>query len=324
MLVIEFKKGQGLGNQLWTYAALRSIAFHKKLNYSVTNFENFKGKDFIKIEERDTDQEINNINFKHFNEKYFYDNDLNCFVYGYDKDFKNIEENTKLEGVFQSDKYLIPDKEIINNFFRIDLKNYKQRIDFEKTCILNIRGGEYKMHRNLILPKKYWLDAIKNIKYKFDNLDFKIITDDNDYASRLFPNYEIIKGDIESDFLNLYFSKYLILSNSSFSYFPINLGVKPKYTIAPLHWARFNNKFDRWVSFSNFNNEWNWQNKKGLIVDKDEVRLSVEKSEVFYNSLNVLTSRSYFKKFSVKDLFPRCFKNKIKKILSKIFPLLIG
>ena len=101
MLVIEFKKGQGLGNQLWNYAALRSIALQKKLNYCVTNFKNFKGKDFIKIKKKNKNQKINKINFKFFNEKYFYDNDLNCFVYGYDKDFKNIEKN-KVEGVFQS------------------------------------------------------------------------------------------------------------------------------------------------------------------------------------------------------------------------------
>lgn len=324
MLVIEFKKGQGLGNQLWNYASLRSIARYKKFSYRVMSFDNFKGTDFIKIKERDTDEEINKIDLQLFKEKHYYDNDLKCFVYGYDKDIKNIEDDTKLEGVFQSEKYLFPNKKIINDFFDIDLKNYKQKVNFEKTCILNIRGGEYKMHRELILPKTYWLNAIKNIKERFGNLEFKIITDDNDYASRLFPNYEIIRGGIKSDFINLYFSKYLILSNSSFSYFPINLGTKPKYVLAPFNWARFNNKYKRWVSFSNFTEEWHWQNQEGVILNNDELIISVKESETFYNSLDVLTSSSHFKKFKLRDLLPKGFKNKIKKILGKIFPLLIG
>ena len=31
------------------------------------------------------------------------------------------------------------------------------------TDLLNIRGGE-KRHRELILPKSYWVNAIKNMK----------------------------------------------------------------------------------------------------------------------------------------------------------------
>ena len=97
MLVIEFKKGQGLGNQLWNYASLRSIARYKKFSYRVMSFGNFKGNDFIKIKERDTDKEINKIDLKLFKEKHYYDNDLKCFVYGYDKDIKNIEDDTNLK-----------------------------------------------------------------------------------------------------------------------------------------------------------------------------------------------------------------------------------
>ena len=51
-----------------------------------------------------------------------------------------------------------------------------------------------------------------------EKLTFKIVTDDYKYASKLLPEYEIIEGDIKSDFMHLYFSQYSILSNSSFDF----------------------------------------------------------------------------------------------------------
>ena len=89
---------------------------------------------------------------------------------------------------------------------------------------MNIRGGEYKSHRNLILPKSYWIQAIRNMEKLKKNLTYKIVTDDDKYAASLLPNYPIIKGDIENDFINLYNANYVIVSNSSFSYFPLKLG----------------------------------------------------------------------------------------------------
>ena len=324
MLLIEFKEGQGLGNQLWNYAALRSIAQYKGYTFKVVNYENFKGKNFIKIKKSNSKKNIQRNKYTQFKEKCFYDNDLSCFVYGYDKEVLNVQKNTFLDGVFQSEKYLMPNINVINDFFEINLKNFNPNFDYQKTCILNIRGGEYKMHKELILPKAYWLNGIKNMQEKFSDLEFKIVTDDINYASKLLPHLEILKGNIKNDFINLYFSKYLILSNSSFAYFPTKLGIKPNYVIAPINWSRFDNKYNRWVSHANFYSEWNWQNKEGFILSKEETISSVNKSEEFYNSYNVLTSENYFRKFKINYLLPRKLKNKIKQFLGKIFPLFIG
>ena len=50
-------------------------------------------------------------------------------------------------------------------------------------------------------------------------LIYKIVTDDYKYAQKLFPDIEIIRGDISSDFKILKKAKYLIISNSSFPIF---------------------------------------------------------------------------------------------------------
>ena len=51
MFFIEFQDGQGLGNQLWNYAALRSLSKELNYGYKVFNFNKFKGLDFLEIKE---------------------------------------------------------------------------------------------------------------------------------------------------------------------------------------------------------------------------------------------------------------------------------
>ena len=50
MIIYEFKEGQGLGNQLWCYFSLRSIAKHLDISFFHFNLKLFKGKKFqVKI-----------------------------------------------------------------------------------------------------------------------------------------------------------------------------------------------------------------------------------------------------------------------------------
>jgi len=323
MIALEFKKGQGLGNQLWNYVVLRKIAEKKGLEYKILNINNFKGKNFLEIEFTNTDRKFDIKLFDIYKEKLIFDNELECYVNDFDKNVFKIKKDTLIEGIFQSEEYLKPNIEIINKYIKIK-KNLKKYENFKNTCILNIRGGEYKSHRNLILPKSYWVQAINNMKKFNPNLIFKIITDDYKYASCLLPKYEIIRGDIEKDFINLYNSKYLILSNSSFGYFPSKLGVKPKIVIAPNQWSRFGNKLNRWVSPSNFYKDWLWQNTNGEIIKDNEINSSILNSRKIYSTYNVSTCEQALKRFSLKDIFPKKFKKKVKSLLSNIFPLFIG
>ena len=117
---------------------------------------------------------------------------------------------------------------------------------------------------------------------------------------------------------------YVILSNSSFGYFPVKLGKKPKKVIAPYLWARFGNNKNRWVSPCNYYKDWLWQNSNGHFVSKNEIMNSIKNSKIIYESYNIKTNPKALKKFNFKDLIPRKLKKPIKKFLSKIFPLLIG
>ena len=324
MIYIKFEKGQGLGNQLWNYAVLRSVAKYRSLDYKVLNFENFKGKEFIDIDETNNYQiKIKEENSEVFYEQLFYDKKLETISSDYDKSIMEIEDNVPLKGIFQSEEYLIPNKNIINNFIKIKT-NLNIQMDWEKTCILNLRGGEYKRHKNLILPKSYWINAMNNIKKMSSNLNFKIVTDDEKYAENFLPGIEILRGNIESDFCSIYKAKYVIVSNSSFSYFPINLGDKPEIVIAPLYWARFGNKFNRWSSPSNYYKDWSWQDISGKILNNKEVSETLIDTREEFKKYNLRFKYDYLDSNNKNFYIFNKIKKFIKYLLSIFFPLKYG
>ena len=152
MIYIKFEKGQGLGNQLWNYITLRSIAKYKSYDYAVLDYKYFKGIKFIHIDKSNKnldkskfiEQKINN-----FNETIYYDKELDNFSCDYDNSILEISDNTILKGLFQSEKYILDGKQEINNLIKTKTINKKYlNEDWENLCILNIRGGEYKRHKN--------------------------------------------------------------------------------------------------------------------------------------------------------------------------------
>ena len=328
MIYLEFLDGQGLGNQLWNYVTLRSLSKELGFGYKIINPQKFKGKSFLDISYSDNpienvfktlkNNEINNI----FNEKLFYDYELKTFASDFDKNILKIKPNTIIRGLFQSEKYFFNND--INQFIKLKLFNKDHLSLSNNQCYLNIRGGEYKRFKNLILPKSYWVNAIKNMKNFNNDLKFSIVTDDYNYASKLFPKLEIIEGNISDDFTKIFSAEYLIVSNSSFSYFPISLGNKPKIVIAPSLWSRFGNSKGRWVSPANFYKNWIYQNENGEIISNEISKKIVKDTIQIYSSYNVLTTKESFIKKTLLNYFPLNLKKLIKKLLSKIFPFHIG
>mgnify|MGYP007000441148 len=62
---------------------------------------------------------------KLFREKLYYDNDLNCLCADYDKSILNLNDNSLLEGIFQSERYLIDTNKVLNEFIKINPKKRK-------------------------------------------------------------------------------------------------------------------------------------------------------------------------------------------------------
>ena len=151
-----------------------------------------------------------------------------------------------------------------------------------------------------------------------------IVTDDPDYAHYLFPKLYIISGSIRDCYTALYTCQYAILSNSTFSYFPIKTSFTPKKIVAPFLFARFNSFSNRWASPSNFYQDWNWMNSEGNIVDEKKcVKFRDETIRFYCENFKIKMSHDYFmeKNRTLRSRIPLNFKKYPKLILSKLLPM---
>jgi len=327
MIVTELHKGQGLGNQLWCYAVCRSIADELKMPFMILGRENFKAAVFLDVDFHSKDHEISRAeqDYHVFHERRFYDKEIDYIASGYDKSVEDLPLNTKIEGLFQSEKYFYGDLDRVKKYIQIKDK-YKNLVNIpDNTCILNIRGGEYKRHKKFNLPKSYWIDAMNNMRDDYGISRFLIVTDDHKYARALFPDIDIIQEGVAESYIALHNSSYLIVSNSTFSYFPIKTkSIKP-IVIAPKYFARFNHHCNRWASPANIYSEWLWQDRDGNLQKFSDCKDEVEKAESIYIGdyyINVHPSLVAPKGFGV--FIPSGIKNIVKKLLSKFFPLKYG
>jgi len=273
VIISKIYKGQGFGNQLWCMTAAYALSKYKKFDcIFVDQHNSFLGHDIFDISKYFF-KKYENINYRYF-EKGYFDNKLKYNFFFYDKEIAKVKPNTEIIGNFQSEKYLFNKQNQIKSFFKINQKTKNLSLQFKNFNILNIRGGEYKPHKNLLLPDLYWINVYKLLKQKSD-LPIIIVSDDFSYSKKLFPRMEIISNDIQLCFAALMGSKDIALSNSSFSYFPLFYGNKKNNIYAPFQWARFNNPYNLWASPCNYYENWKWINIRGELVSKNECKKNI-------------------------------------------------
>ena len=162
MFLCKFEKGQGLGNQLWNYASIKSIANKMNVDFGILNYKNFKGKEFLIL---DGIKDPDTIQIPSYKEEMYFDKKNNFISSCFDKNVFNLQGDWILEGLFQSEKYLRNEKSFLNQAIKI--KNPRHENINTHECILNIRGGEYKKHKDFILPRSYWVNAMQYMKKKY-------------------------------------------------------------------------------------------------------------------------------------------------------------
>lgn len=194
----------------------------------------------------------------------------------FDSGILNLSGNWRLEGNFQNEKYIESLKNEIIEWFSLP-KNSEISSD---SCIINFRGGEYSRYPKLFLPQSYYTNAINNIRNINPNCEFKVVTDDKKLASEYFPNLEIVSKEvspkyplekkISDDMSKLQSSKYLILSNSSFSWWGAWTNPDCLFVVAPKYWARFNVSDGHWSTSGAVTNGWSWQDLSGKLFTYEE------------------------------------------------------
>jgi len=325
MVITEFYEGQGLGNQLWVYVVCRSVAEQLNMPYKIVHPEKFKGKSFLDIDFGDQEKDINQNEFAIFNEEAFFDPELDYFSSDFDDRILGIKENTKINGLYQSEKYFFGDIGRLKKYLPVKPEFLESSQVDDNTCVIYIRGGEYKRYSNLILPKSYWLNAMKNMEHLYGINNFVAVSDDDDYVRAMFPKMRILPGGMEQDYVALMQAKYVILANSSWGFFPTKTGIEKVCVIAPVHWARFGNPFNRWASPANVYASWLWQDRSGALHGYDECCTEASKTLEYYKTnYSIRSTYEQLQKKHLRRFVPKILRNHLKKCLSLLFPKKIG
>ncbi len=327
MIITEIYNGQGLGNQLWCYVVTRVIAKDKGYDFGIMHPEKFKCLDFIDLnfgekvtggngpEGGPPDTLPDGIKY-YYREKEILHLKTEADIRTYDKNLVNIEDDTKIDGYMQDENYIIHRKNEIRNWLKVKDGFENLKYSKEDICIINFRGGEYVSHRDIFLPQKYWDNAIKNIKKINPKMEFIVVTDDVLAARKFFPKFEISHDSIGSDYSIINNAYYLILSNSSFAFFPAWLNEKVKKVIAPKYWARHNISNGYWCLGYNIVKDWHYIDRSGEVFNYDQCieeinnyKLNKYKDLSPKNKTNV-----WFLAYRVKRKFKIILKDFNKKI----------
>ena len=290
MIGTELTKGQGLGNQLFCYITTRCIAKDHGYDFTIlgkdtmaNNIHSDCGLYFMDLDYGcDASKESFSSEYHEKEDRLFIANsvsDVNNGVYvtGADLDLLNIEDGTLLYGNMQDEKYFISHLEEIKEWLKVKTEYDCHEYSREHLCIIHLRCSDYMDSPELYLRKKYWIDGMKHMKTIDPEMEFMIITNDVKEAGKILPGIEAHNFDLAKDYSIIKNAQYLLLANSSFSYFPAITSDTVKYILAPKYWARHNVSNGYWASEQNIYSKFHYMDRKGKVFTAGECREELEK-----------------------------------------------
>jgi len=297
MIITEIYNGQGLGNQLACYVTTRVVALDKGFDFGIMNHHKFKCLDFMDLNfglpvvggsspyEGSPPTTLPEGITNYFREKDIrHPNGSDIRID--DPLLELINDNTKIDGVFQSEKRIIHRKEEIKKWLRV--KPEKDCYDYsnENICVINFRGGEYANVPEFYLSRSYWENAINRMREINPNFEFIVITDDVGRAKQFFPNFQVLHFDIAKDYTIIKNAHYLILSNSSFPYFATLTSETIKYILAPKYWGRHNISDGYWSCGYNIFQNHNY-------IDRDNNLFTYEECVKEFDEYKLINDKFY-------------------------------
>lgn len=303
MIGTKLLKGQGLGNQLFCYITTRCIALDNGFDFSILGRETvadnihsdcgmyFMDLDYgVESEEKDFAREYTEKDDRIYLGNSSHDLLHGAYVTGIDKNMLHPEDGTLLMGNMQDERYYIAHKDEIREWLKIkdeyDCRDYSD----ENTCVLHLRCSDYLDNPELYLQKKYWINGMRHMKGVNPDMQFMIITNDVKEASRILPGIPAYNFDLAKDYSIIKNARYLLLSNSSFAYFPAFTSDTVEYILAPKYWARHNVSDGYWASEQNIYSGWHYMDRSGHVFTDEECRVELEeykRSSKNYKNLNV-------------------------------------
>lgn len=153
----------------------------------------------------------------------------------YDKCVMNLSETRDyyLDGLWQNVRYFEGISEEIRNSFCFSnriaalnskMEEYRSLLEGNKSVALHVRRGDFANSKFDICSEKYYRLAVERLGILIDNTDFCFFTDDENYIRDSFKwvtrKHIICSGSINAatDMYLMTFSRRIIISNSSFSF----------------------------------------------------------------------------------------------------------
>lgn len=251
MIAGIFHDGSGLGDQLFRYITVRTLAEEKGFGFGLLGEQNFKGSEFLKLSMGIAGRVPavkNLITATKWEEKIVRDEN-GVDVRSFDPEIMFVEDNTIIDGSFEDSKYWGHNLENINKWLEVEPLNVPDDL-----CIIGFRGGEYYADKDLGLPLEYFNNSIAKMREINPDIRFQVHTEDPILAKRFFSEFEIIDNTMishskhtamEFNWRSARFAKYAIIPNSAFFILPRLLKHNQEassVTIAPRWWARHNTR----------------------------------------------------------------------------------
>lgn len=275
MIVVALQGG--IGNQMFQYAAGKSLAFHLNDNvvYDISAYKYDKYRQF------DLSGFNLNLNFLSSLNRYkiFFLKKMGLSSWSiyieqnaeFNHDFYQFKKNTYLNGYFQSENYFSNIESIIRKDFDFILQPHPLQKEILQTNSVSIhfRRGDYCTNTNTfethgICSIEYYLNAIKYIKTKINNPSFFIFSDDITWVKsnlKISEPVYYVSGNNLSSYTEMGLMSICqnnIIANSSFSWWAAWLNKNSEKTIiAPEFWFKdlhFQNNDivpKRWIKIDN-------------------------------------------------------------------------
>lgn len=289
MIGTKLSKGQGLGNQLFCYVTTRCIAMKRGLDFSIlggdtlaNNIHSQCGLYFMELDlgKAAAEEDFTGV-YEEREDRLFMGNSRHdmahgCYVTGTDKQLFEVPDGTLLVGNMQAEDYFYEYREQICEWLKVKPEYDCHEFSREHLCILHLRCSDYMDFPELFLRKKYWTDGMKQMKRVDPEMEFMIITNDVKEAGKILPGVPAYNFDLAKDYSILKNAKYLLLSNSSFTYFPALTSRTVRYVLAPKYWARHNVSNGYWASEQNIYAGWHYMDRRGRVYTAEECRKELE------------------------------------------------
>lgn len=138
----------------------------------------------------------------------------------------------------------------------------------ENICVINFRGGEYRGLSNVLLRREYWRDSINHMLSINKNMKFLLISDDVEFAKTYMPfDIQAIHIDIGFDFYVVNQAKWVIISNSTFSWWAAWLNSKANKILAPKYFIAHNLSDGYWSVGQIYTRCFEYMDRNGVLYD---------------------------------------------------------